>query len=98
MMSLHIYKPLFLLDDQQERAAWVSGRLVDRWPADLVLALALIHHLVFSCCVPLSLIAEWFASLADHVLVEFVPPADPMVQKLLRNRGDEHLPYNLEVF
>jgi len=72
--------------------------LRDRGPADLVLALALIHHLVFSCCVPLSLIAEWFASLADHVLVEFIPPTDPMVQKLLRNRGDEHLPYNLKMF
>jgi len=72
--------------------------LRDRGPADLLLALALIHHLVFSCCVPLSLIAEWFAGLANHVLVEFIPPSDPMVQKLLRNRGDEHLPYNLEVF
>ncbi len=72
--------------------------LRDRGPADLILALALIHHLVLSCCVPLSLIAEWFGSLADHLLVEFVPPSDPMVQKLLRNRGEEHLPYNLEVF
>lgn len=72
--------------------------LRDRGPADLILALALIHHLVLSCCVPLSLIAEWFGSLADHLLVEFVPPTDPMVQKLLRNRGEEHLPYNLEVF
>ncbi|MCD6297544.1 MAG: SAM-dependent methyltransferase [Deltaproteobacteria bacterium] len=79
--------------DGKERSS-----LSDRGPADLMLALALIHHLVFSCCVPLSLIAEWFASLADHVLVEFIPPTDPMVEKLLRNRGDEHLPYNLEVF
>ena len=80
---------------------WESSErlsLRDRGPADLVLALALIHHLVFSCCVPLSLIAEWFASVTNHLLVEFVPPTDPMVQKLLRNRGDEHLPYNLEVF
>jgi len=72
--------------------------LRDRGPADLILALALVHHLVFSCSVPFSLIAELFASLGDHVLVEFVPPDDPMVQKLLRNRGNEHLPYNLEVF
>ena len=72
--------------------------LNDRGPADMVLALALIHHLVFSSCVPLSMIAKWFGNFAKHLLVEFVPPADPMVQKLLRNRGDEHLPYNLEVF
>ena len=80
---------------------WSSSErlsLHERGPADLVLALALIHHLVFSSCVPLPLIAEWFGSLTNHLLVEFVPPTDLMVQKLLRNRGDEHLPYNLEVF
>jgi len=72
--------------------------LEDRGPADLVLALALVHHLVFSCCVPLSLIAEWFGSLGNHLLVEFVPPSDPMVKKLLANRDEEHLPYDLDVF
>lgn len=79
--------------DSRERLS-----LKDRGPADLILALALIHHLVFSCCVPLSFIAEWFGNLANHLLVEFIPITDPMVQKLLRNRGDEHLPYNLEEF
>jgi len=86
---------------ENEGLGWSSSErlsLHERGPADLVLALALIHHLVFSSCVPLPLIAEWFGSLANYLLVEFVPPTDPMVQKLLRNRGDEHLPYNLEVF
>jgi len=73
-------------------------RLSDRGPADLMLALALIHHLVLTNNVPISLVAEWMASIASHLLVEFIPPSDPMVQKLLRNRGEEHLPYNLEVF
>lgn len=72
--------------------------LRDRGPADLALALAVIHHLVLSSCIPLSLIAEWFGSLSKHLLVELIPPTDPMVQKLLENRGDEHLPYNFDVF
>ena len=72
--------------------------LKDRGPADLVLALALIHHLVFSCSIPLSLIAAWFASITNHLVVEFVPSSDPMVKKLLENRGDEHLPYDFETF
>jgi hypothetical protein len=72
--------------------------LRDRGPADLLLALALIHHLVFSSCVPLQRIAEWFAGLTRYLLVEFVPPNDPMVRHLLKNRGDQHLPYNSEVF
>lgn len=79
--------------DSRERLS-----LRDRGPADLVLALALIHHLVFSSYVPLQLIAEWFAGLSRQLLVEFVPPSDPMVQKLLENRKDEHLPYTLKVF
>ncbi|MBC8459372.1 MAG: SAM-dependent methyltransferase [Deltaproteobacteria bacterium] len=72
--------------------------LKDRGPADLLLALALIHHLVFSCCVPLALIAQWFGILSRHVLVEFVPPEDPMVQKLLAHRNNEHHPYSMDQF
>ena len=79
--------------DSQERLS-----LRDRGPADLIFALALVHHLVLSCCVPLGMIAEWFAGLGEHLLVEFVPEDDPMVQKLLRNRSDQHLPYGLDVF
>ncbi len=101
-MGLKVFYPLTMdIANPSPGLGWDSSErlsLRDRGPADLLLALALIHHLVFSCCVPLSLIAEWFASVANHLLVEFVLPTDPMVQKLLRNRGDEHLPYNLEVF
>jgi hypothetical protein len=79
--------------DSRERLS-----LHERGPADLLFALALNHHLVLSSCVPFSLIAAWFGGITNHLLVEFVPPEDPMVQKLLKNRGDEHLPYNLEVF
>jgi len=72
--------------------------LRDRGPADLILALALVHHLVLSSYVPLGMVARWFSGLSEHVLVEFVPPKDPMVQKLLRNRTDEHLPYDEAAF
>jgi hypothetical protein len=72
--------------------------LKERGPADLLLALALIHHLVFSSCVPLESIAKWVSSLTKYALIEFVPPTDPMVQKLLQNRGANHLPYDLNVF
>lgn len=72
--------------------------LSERGPADLILALALIHHLVLSSCVPLELTAQWLSILGKNLLVEFVPPRDPMVKKLLQNRGEEHLPYNLDLF
>lgn len=79
--------------DSRERLS-----LMERGPTDLVLALALVHHLVFSCCVPLPLIAGWFARLGNHLVVEFIPPSDPMVKKLLKNRNNVHLPYDFEVF
>lgn len=72
--------------------------LNERGPADLVLALALVHHMVFSNCIPLHQTAEWFSSIGNHILVEFVPQEDPMVIKLLRFRKDEHHPYDIESF
>ncbi len=72
--------------------------LSDRGPADLVLALALLHHLVLTGCVPLERVARWLARLSAHLVVEFVPPRDPMVIKLLRNRNGEHLPYDEGTF
>jgi hypothetical protein len=69
-----------------------------RGPADLLLALALIHHLVLSRYVPLKMVAKWFGQLSEYLIVEFVPPEDPMVKKLLINRYDDHHPYNLETF
>ncbi len=71
--------------------------LSERGPADLVLALALIHHLVLSSSIPMGMVAEWFSSIAKHVLVEYVPIDDPMV-KLTENRLEEHLPYSFDEF
>jgi hypothetical protein len=71
--------------------------LNQRGPAELLMALALIHHLVFSANIPLERIAEWFASLCENLIVEFMPPEDPMIRKLTQNRP-EHLPYSLEHF
>ncbi len=80
---------------------WVNqerSSLGDRGPADLVMALALVHHLVFSNCVPLTNIAKWLYGLSNHLLIEFIPLEDPMVQRLLRYRRGEHLPYSSEIF
>jgi len=69
-----------------------------RGPADLVTALAFIHHLVFSHNIPLPSIAEWLSSIGNHVAVEYVSENDPMVSRFLRARGDEHLPYSQALF
>lgn len=60
----------------------------DRGPADLVLALALVHHLAISNNVPLPMVAKFFAGLGGWLIVEFVPKTDSQVQRLLQTRKD----------
>lgn len=62
--------------------------LIERGPADLVLALALIHHLAISNHVPLPKLASFFASCGKNLIIEFVPKSDSQVQRLLSSRQD----------
>ena len=61
---------------------------IERGPADLVMALALIHHVVISNNVPLGNFAKLLSRLGQWVILEFVPKNDPQVQKLLASRKD----------
>ncbi len=70
-----------------------------RGPVDMVLALAVIHHLAISNNVPLPQLAEFFASHCRRWLViEFVPKSDSQVQKLLASREDIFPNYTREGF
>jgi hypothetical protein len=60
----------------------------ERGPADLALALALIHHLAISNNVPLPKLADFFSCLCHWLVIEFVPKSDSQVQKLLISRED----------
>jgi ribosomal protein L11 methylase PrmA len=62
--------------------------LSERGPADVVLALALIHHLAISNNVPLSKLTEFFYDMCQWLVIEFVPKSDSQVQKLLKSRED----------
>jgi len=73
-------------------AGWRNGEqlsLLERLGGkfDLVLMLAVIHHLILREQVPLGHIAELCAELTRGWLVlEWVPPSDPMFQEWLRGR------------
>jgi hypothetical protein len=69
--------------DLAERMSWF-----ERAHPDLVMALALVHHLAIANNVPLDHIARFFHRLGQWILIEFVPKADPNLQKLLENRAD----------
>lgn len=80
---------------------WSEGErdgFKERASPDLVMALALIHHLAISNNVPLTHIAELFSSLADYLIIEFVPKEDSQVQRLLSSRPDIFPTYHLEGF
>jgi ribosomal protein L11 methylase PrmA len=77
----------------EERAS-----LTERGPADLVLALALIHHLAISNNVPLERVAHFFARTGKWLVIEFVPKGDSQVKRLLATRPDIFPDYHLEGF
>jgi hypothetical protein len=67
----------------------------NRMPADLVVALALIHHLVLGRNIPLTRIAAYLSQLTTAWLIlEFVPLTDPKAAQLRGNRKGEAPPYD----
>jgi len=89
------------ITDPSPPLGWGSAEragLLERIEADVILALALVHHLAIGSNVPLPMIAALFARLAPNVIVEFVPKEDAMVQRLLAFREDVFADYTSEGF
>jgi hypothetical protein len=72
--------------------------LVERAPADALLALALIHHLAISNNVPLPMLAAYMHDLGHWLVIEWVPKEDSQVQKLLASRQDIFSNYHQDGF
>lgn len=73
--------------------------LEERGPAELVLALALVHHLAIPHNLPFSRIAGFFSRLASPwLVVEFVPKTDSQAKLLLAGREDVFADYSREAF
>jgi SAM-dependent methyltransferase len=68
--------------------------LKSRSQPDLVLCLALIHHLVISANIPLPDFIEWLAGLTDKLVIEYVSRKDDKVKTLLRNKEDKYQDYS----
>lgn len=72
--------------------------LAQRGPADLVMALALVHHLAIGNNTPLGNIAAFLADIGHSLMIEFVPKTDSQVQRLLASRKDIFDTYTQEEF
>ena len=94
--------PLILdLANPSPAIGWANrerGSFGERGPADLTLALAVIHHLAISNNVPLPQLAEFFAGTGKWLVIEFVPKSDSQVRKLLASRDDIFPNYRREGF
>jgi len=78
----------------------VSERLglIERPRADLVMALAVIHHLRLRGGVPFGQMAPFFRKLGRVLLVEFVMPEDPLAHQMMQSRSSLPEDYRLEEF
>jgi hypothetical protein len=89
------------LSNPTSGSGWASAErpsLAERGPADMVLALALLHHLAISNNVPLDQVVTWIAGLGSWSAIEWVPKDDPMVGRLLAAREDIFDDYREDAF
>lgn len=71
--------------------------LLDRSRPQLILCLALIHHLVIGSNLLLPDVIRWLAERECDVVLEWVDRSDPMVRQLLQNRTDVFVDYSESV-
>ncbi len=72
------------------------GDLQSRSRPDMVLCLALIHHVVITANIPLAEFIDWLAGLTDRLVIEYVSRKDDKVKTLLRNKEDKYQDYSRE--
>jgi len=73
--------------------------LFDRGKPDVVLYLAVIHHVAITFNVPVWAQLDLLADLAPEIVIEFPHADDPMVKKLLKNKREGiHDDFNLAEF
>ena len=65
---------------------------------EVVMALALVHHLAVSNNLPFEKIARFLCELSQNLVIEFVPKSDSQVKKLLESRKDIFGTYDEETF
>lgn len=89
------------LSNPSPALGWASAErepFLERAKSDLVLALAVVHHLALTSNVPLPDVAAVFRRLAPDAIVEWVPREDPQVRRMLAGREDVFPDYTPDGF
>lgn len=69
-----------------------------RCNVELILALALVHHLAIGKNISFKMIAEKLATSCKYLIIEFIPKTDKNVQLMLQNKKDIFDDYSQEKF
>ena len=67
---------------------------INRTHVDLILALALVHHLAIGKNIPFEKISELLAGICNYLIIEFVPKDDLKVKQMLNQKKDIYLLYD----
>jgi hypothetical protein len=97
----HLLPLLVDLTNPSASVGWAGAErlsLEQRGPADVVLVLALVHHLAIGNNVPFADIAAWLSRIARHIVIEFVPKADSQVERMFLSRPDTFEHYTQPAF
>lgn len=99
--KLNFFPVLLDATNPSPNQGWAQSErkgLIERGPADALVALALVHHLAIAKNIPLDSLVDWFVGLAPSGVIEFVEKSDPMVQTMLSLRKDIFPYYTKDVF
>jgi hypothetical protein len=70
----------------------------ERIKTELVVALAVIHHLVIGKNITLEMLAGYFGDICSKLIIEWVPREDEKVEQMLASRKDVFGEYTEDVF
>jgi ribosomal protein L11 methylase PrmA len=97
--SPHILPLVMDLANPSPALGWAHRErrsLAERANADVLIALALVHHLAIGNNVPLAQLSSFLAELGRQLIIEFVPKSDPRVRAMLARRRDVFAEYSLD--
>jgi len=94
--------PLIMdLSNLSPNQGWLGQERKDlesRGQPELLLCLALIHHMVISANIPMRDYLGWIRQMNAAVIIEFVSPGDEMTKVLLQNKVNQYTDYTKENF
>jgi ribosomal protein L11 methylase PrmA len=97
----HVLPLILDLSNPSPNIGWANQErmsIIERGPVDVILALALIHHLAIANNLPLPKLSQFFNQLCHTLIIEFVPKSDSQVKRLLATREDVFSDYTQEQF